>query len=169
MKTKLLAVAGLILCLGLWFRPALLAARQGDPQARSRLRERINDLYLLRLTRALDLTEEQTAKLYPLLTRVEKEKAELQRGLGLDLRDLREELARTPAGEETLLGLVEKIRRARLAIRERDDEVEAVLERVLTPVQRARYLVFTVDFFRTVGENLDRARGGGRGLIKRTP
>jgi Spy/CpxP family protein refolding chaperone len=169
MKTRHLAVAGLILCFGLGFRPAVLAARQGDPQARWRLRERISDLYLLRLTRALDLTEDQTAKLYPLLTRVEKEKAELQRGLGLDLRDLREELARTPAGEKTLMSLVEKIRRARLAIRVKDDEVEAVLERVLTPVQRARYLVFTVDFLRTVGENLDRVRGGGRGLIKRTP
>jgi Spy/CpxP family protein refolding chaperone len=168
MKTRHLIIAVVILGLGLGAQPALSAARQGDPQARLRLRERLSDLYLLRLTRALDLTEEQTAKLYPLLVRVEKEKAELQRGMGLDLRDLRAELLRAPAGEKTILGLVERIRQARQAVREKDDEVEAVLERVLTPVQRARYLIFTVDFMRTVGENLDRARGG-RGFVKRTP
>ena len=76
------------------------AGRRGDPQARTRLRENISDLYLLRLTRALDLTEEQTAKLYPFLTRVEKEKAELQRRMGPDLRDLRGELAGAPAGRQ---------------------------------------------------------------------
>ena len=76
-----------------------------------RLRERISDLYLLRLTRALELTEEQTARLYPVLTRAEKEKADLQRRMGLDLRDLRAELAKTPPKEATALLLADRIRR----------------------------------------------------------
>ena len=161
MKTKHLAVAGLILCLGLGIPAGLAGRPAGDPQARLRLRERISDLYLLRLTRALELTEEQTAKLYPVLTRVEKEKAEPPARHG----------PRSPgppggAGQDAAPGRGRSSAwsrgsgEARRAIREKDDEVEAVLERVLTPVQRARYLVFTVDFLRTVGENLDRARGG---------
>jgi Spy/CpxP family protein refolding chaperone len=160
------AVLVLVLALGTW-APAQ-GSLQGDPQARMRLRENISNLYLLRLTRALELTEEQTAKLYPFLTRVEKEKAVMERRLGLDLRDLREELAKSPAEEGRVLGLVARVREARRSIRQKDDEVEGVLDGVLTPVQKARYLIFTVDFLRSIGENLERARGL-RAPIKRTP
>ncbi len=168
MKTKRISIIGLAVSLTLALWTVSLAAQTGDNQARGRLRERISDLYLLRLTRALELTEDQTAKLYPLLTRVEKEKAVLQREMGLDLRDLRAELAKTPPGEETVLRLTDRIRQARRTIREKDESVEAALEGVLTPLQSARYLVFTVDFLRTVGENLGRARGN-RPPLKRTP
>lgn len=141
---------------------------QGDPQARMRIRENISNLYLLRLTRALDLSEEQAAKLYPLLTRVEKEKAGIQRRMGQDLRDLRAELAGSEAGERKVLELVARIREARSAIKRKDDEVEGVLDGVLTPIQQARYLIFNVDFLRSIGENLERARGL-KGPLKRTP
>jgi Spy/CpxP family protein refolding chaperone len=168
MKTRYASVAGLAAIVVLLAGSVALGAQQGDPQARARLRERISDLYLIRLTRALDLTDEQTARIYPLLTKVEKDKAALQGRMGLDLRDLREELAKTPPGDEAVLGLVGRIRQARRAIRQKDEEVEAALEGILTPVQRARYLIFTVDFLRSVGVNLDRVRGG-RVPLKRTP
>jgi Spy/CpxP family protein refolding chaperone len=167
MKKQALA-AILILGFCLVAVSAAQGGRQGEPQARTRLRERISDLYILRLTRALELTEEQTARIYPLLVRVEKEKAGLQRRLGLDMRDLRAELAKSPAGEGRMLELVARIREARRAIRGQDDEAETVLDGVLTPVQKARYLVFTVEFLRSVGENLERARGL-RAPIKRSP
>jgi Spy/CpxP family protein refolding chaperone len=160
------ALAG-VLILGLLGSLAASPAG-GQGQAQTRLRERIGDLYILRLTRALDLTEDQTARIYPLLVRVEKDKAGLQRQLGLDMRELRAELARPRAGEERLLELVGLIRGSRQAIRALDDEVESVLDKVLTPVQKARYLVFTVEFLRSVGENLDRARGL-RAPVKRNP
>ena len=89
----------------------------------------------------------------------------MERQMGLDLRDLRAELAATPAGEERILGLVARIKEARRALREKDGEVEDILDGVLTPVQKARYLIFTVDFLRSIGENLERARGQ-KGPIK---
>ncbi len=160
------AVFVLVLALGT-LAPAQ-GSLQGDPQARMRIRENISNLYLLRLTRALDLSEEQAAKLYPLLTRVEKEKAGIQRRMGQDLRDLRAELTGSGAGERRVLELVARIREARSDIRRKDDDVEGVLDGILTPIQKARYLIFTVDFLRSIGENLERARGL-RGPIKRTP
>lgn len=176
MIKKYLTVAAVCLGLSLGARPSAFAAPQdapraalqGEPQARMRLRERISDLYLLRLTRALELTEEQTARIYPPLTKAEKVKAVLQRQMSLDLRDLRVELADPQAGEGRVLELVARVGEARRAIRRKDDEIEALLEGILTPVQRARYLVFTVDFLRTVGESLERARGR-RGEMKRSP
>ncbi len=158
----------LILALGAWKNAwGGPQTEPGGAPARARLRERISDLYLLRLTRALDLTEEQTARIYPLLTRAEKDKAGLQRQMGADLRDLRAELAKPQPGEGTVLELAGRISQARRAIRQKDDDVETALEGVLTPVQRARFVVFSVDFLRAVGENLERARAG-RGALKRT-
>lgn len=165
---KYVPAAVFVLVLALGTSAPARGSLQGDPQARMRIRENISNLYLLRLTRALELTEEQTAKLYPLLTRFEKEKAEIQRRMGLDLRDLREELAKAAAGEQRVLELVARINESRLAIRQNDDEVEGILDGVLTPFQKARYLIFNVDFFRSIGLSLERARGL-KGPIKRTP
>jgi hypothetical protein len=164
-KRLILAVLGLALAAG------PVSASPGDPQEavpRPRLRENLSDLYLVRLTRALDLSEAQAAKLYPVLTRAEKDKATLQGRMGDDLRDLREELAGPSVREGRVAELVTRIREARRAVRQREDEVEAVLEAQLTPVQRARYVLFTVDFMRSVGENLQRVRGQ-RGVLKRIP
>lgn len=168
MIRKIITISIFGLCLAGVVRPAATVGPQSEPQARTRLRENISDLYLIRLTRALDLTEEQTATLYPLLTRAEKEKSALQGRMGADLRELRRELSGTPADEARILALVARIGEARRAIRAKEDEVDAVLEVNLTTVQRARYVVFTVEFLRSVGENLQRARGQ-RAIIKRNP
>ena len=168
MTRKNIAMVILGLCLAgvVWSAPP--RGLQGEPQVRSRLRDNISDLYLIRLTRALELTEDQTARLYPLLTRAEREKSAIQGRMGADLKDLRRELAGSPVEEGRILELVARIREARRAIRAKEDEVDAVLERSLTPVQRGRYIVFTVEFLRSVGENLQRARGQ-RAIIKRIP
>jgi Spy/CpxP family protein refolding chaperone len=167
-KTRRLITAGLFAALTLGAWSAAPGGQQAEPQLRARLRERINHLYLLRLTRALDLTEEQAAQLYPLLIRTEKEKAELQSQMGLDLGRLREELAKTSPSDEEILRLSGRVSRARRAIRQKDEEVEAALEGTLTPIQRGRYLLFTVEFLRSVGENLGGVRGG-RSPLKRSP
>lgn len=168
MTQKKIAMVILGLCLAgvVWSAPP--GGLQGEPQVRTRLRENISDLYLIRLTRALELTEDQTARLYPLLTRAEKEKSALQGRMGADLKALRRELAGSPVDEGRILELVARIREARRAIRAKEDEADAVLEGSLTPLQRARYVVFTVEFLRSVGENLQRARSQ-RAKIKRIP
>ena len=167
-KKRLIAACLMGVSLLAGFRTPARAGQSGEQAQRAGLRERIGELYLLRLTRALDLTEEQTAKVYPLLTRSEKQKAEIQRKMGQDLRALRAELAKTPPDDKELVALTGRIREARLAIRKGDEEVEAALDRVLTPVQRAQYLIFNIEFLRDVGENFGRIRAG-RPLLKRTP
>lgn len=167
MKKQALVVV-LVLALSLVAAAAAQAGRPGEPQNRARLRERIADLYIIRLTRALALTEDQAARVYPLLTRAEREKAGLQEGLALDMRDLQAALAAGRVDEGKVGETVARARAARRAIRDKDDEVEAALDAVLTPVQKARYLIFTVEFLRGVGESLERARGM-RAPVKRNP
>lgn len=155
-RDRLIAALALLAFLGTW--AAAQDAPQTDPQARTRLRENISTLYLLRLTRALELTDTQTGRLFPVLTRTEREKAEFQRRMNLGLMDLRAALEEPGEGESRILELVDRVRADRLAIRQRDEEAEAALDEVLTPVQKARYLLFTVDFYRNLGRHLEKAR-----------
>ena len=136
---------------------------QGQPQNRARLRDNINTLRLLRMTEALELSEAQTAKLFPVLTRIDKEKSELQNRMGAAIRNLREALDRTPPREPDVLALVERVRDLRESVRQKDAEFEAALDESLTPVQKGKYLVFLVDFARGLGEKLNQARQGRLG------
>jgi len=139
-------------------------AAQGTPTgpAQERIRRNIHTLRLLQMTQALDLSEEQAAKIFPVLNRIEKEKAELQRQVGLAVRELRAIIREGKAQEERLPAAVERVKSLRRAILEGEAKLEAFLEGQLTPVQRARYVLFSVDFYQGLGERLRRARGPGR-------
>jgi Spy/CpxP family protein refolding chaperone len=163
-KTPALA-AVLLLISGTW---VLAQPAQSTSQARTRLRENIDTLLLVRMTEALDLSEEQAAKLYPALTKIEKEKGSLQAQLGTDIRDLRTLLQRTGVREADILDKVKRIREERLNIKQKDEAFEAVLDAELTPLQKAKYVIFTVDFYRGLGEAMTRAREM-RGKIQRKP
>jgi CRISPR/Cas system CSM-associated protein Csm2 small subunit len=143
------------LMLGTWAQAGPL---QGGGQARARLRENINTLRLLRMTEVLELTEDQTAKLFPALTRIEKEKAEFQRLLGAEILRLRVAIAKSTASDDEILGLVGRVREIGRSIKEKDEEFDAVLDRSLTPVQKGKYVIFQIDFARGLREKLDRAR-----------
>jgi hypothetical protein len=143
---------------------ATLPAAAYVPQVRNRerIRENLMTLRLVRMTQALDLTEDQTAKIYPILNRIEKEKLDIQRRLGPEIEDLRAAAAKTPPVDADLLARIARIRDLRDQIKAKDDELEAFLNANLTLVQRAKYLVFTVDFYRGLGQVLDRARRQGQ-------
>jgi Spy/CpxP family protein refolding chaperone len=142
--------------LSLFFSVSPLAPQ--EPASRERIRENIHQLRLLRMTEALELSEDQTAKIYPAATRIEREKAALSRKIGQEIRDLRAMLRAETPDEPALAQKVTSIKELRKALQEKDQEFETVLEGNLTEVQKARYLVFVLDFYRGLGEKLDRAR-----------
>lgn len=162
-RSMALAIACLMAASAAWAR-----APQGDPGVRARLRENINTLMLVRLTQALELTEDQASRIYPVLTRIEKDKADLQARLAEEIRDLRQALRSAGGADKDLLERVMRIRDIRRAVREKDDEFEEVMDRNLTPIQKAKYTVFMVDFYRALGDRAVRAREA-RGKILRTP
>jgi Spy/CpxP family protein refolding chaperone len=154
-KNRMIVSFFACLIFGIW---AEARPQQAGPQARAKLRDNINTLRLLRMTEALELTEEQTAKLFPALTRIEREKTDLQRRMGTEIRDLRAALEKEPVREADVLGMVKRIRDIRQSIKEKDGEFEATLDESLTPVQKGKYLLFLVDFARGLGEKLNRVR-----------
>jgi Spy/CpxP family protein refolding chaperone len=166
MKTcRIIASFLACLILGTW---AMAGPPQGNPQARARARANISTLKLLRMTEVLELTEDQTAKLFPALTRIEKEKAELQRRMGTEILELRAALGKDQVRDTDVLARVKTIRDIRASIKQQDDEFDAVLDANLTPVQKGKYLIFLVDFARGLGEKLNQARQI-RGKISQNP
>jgi hypothetical protein len=118
----------------------------------------ISTLYLLRMVQALDLTEEQTAKIFPRVNKVEKEKRELNRKIGLRMRELRATVRQQDRDDEKLVRMVNEIRDFRKQVKSKDDELEGFLSENLSINQQAKYLIFVQDFLKELREKLNEAR-----------
>jgi len=152
-------------CLILFLFASWLEAQEKEmPQARGQnnIRHSLFTLRALRMTQELELTEEQTAAIFPELNRAEKEKAELQKKLISEIRELRLLLKENKAKDEDFEVRVQRIKELRERIRQREEEFEKFLFGQLTAVQRARYIIFSLDFNRAMMERLNRVRMAGQ-------
>ena len=157
MKTKY--VLSIFLCLFLLSSILSAAVSNGQlQQDRRRTRENIITMRLLRMTRVLELTEEQTAKIFPVVTHVEQEKMEIYLKVGKEMRDLRLALKSKTPDEKKISNKIKAIKEFRDRLESMDKELETRLEEILTLIQRAKYLVFSADFNRDLRNQLDRAR-----------
>jgi len=136
----------------------LAAFPDEENRARKKIRENINTLRLLRMTQALDLTEEQAAKIFPALNRIEKEKRGIQGEIGQKLKELRLVLAKEKSEDQEIENVIQELKGLRDALKSKDAELEKIVEENLTLVQRAKYLIFSVDFYRGLREKIDKAR-----------
>ena len=111
MKTSY--ILSILLCL-LLISSTLSGAIQDDqPQNRRRARENMKTLWLLRMTRVLELTEEQTAKIFPIVSRIEKEKSEIYIQVGKQVRELRLILREEEPDQKELKNKINKIKELR--------------------------------------------------------
>lgn len=125
-KTAVLFLS-LVILAGLAF-----ASAQDDAlQRRQKVRGDLVTLKLLRLTQALDLTEEQAAKIYPSINRIEKEKMDIQKRMSADIRDLRS-MVNGPTPKESDIEIKYKnVRAAQQSIKDKDAELDEFLEKNL--------------------------------------
>ncbi len=138
--------------------PGQTAPVERPSRAGSRIRETIITLKLLRMTQALDLTKEQTAVIYPVLTRLENEKYDLTRTLNEAMAELRLIVRRDKPDERKIGEVLATIDRMRSEISAKDREMDDFLKTKLTVVQEAKYVLFSVEFYRGLGERLERMR-----------
>ncbi len=110
------------------------------------------------MTRVLELTEEQAAKIFPVVTRVEKEKMEISLKVGKEMRDLRLALKSKTPDEKKISNKIKAVKEFRDRLESMERELETRIEESLTLIQKAKYLVFTADFNRDLRNQLERAR-----------
>lgn len=118
----------------------------------------ISTLYLLRMVQVLDLTEEQTAKIFPKVNRVEKEKREMNRKIGQLLRELRDRVRQQDVNEKELSRIMDDVKGLRMQVKNREEELQKFLEENLTVHQQAKYLIFIQDFVKDLRQKLNKAR-----------
>ena len=155
---KMKKITLIFLSLAFLGSPTFVSGQPNGWQNRQRVRENLVTLRLLRLTQALDLTEEQAAKIYPVINRIEKEKSEIQKQMSADIADLRRLVNEQPPREADIDAKNRGIKAARESIRVKDVELDEFLEKNLTTVQKARYLLFQIEFYRVLNDSLDRMR-----------
>ncbi len=137
---------------------AFASAQDNEMQKRQKVRENLVTLRLLRLTQALDLTEEQTAKIFPSINRIEKEKMDIQKQMSADIRDLRLMINGPTPKEADIEIKYKNVRAAQQSIKDKDAELDEFLEKNLTSIQKAKYLLFQIEFFRVLNDSMDRVR-----------
>ncbi len=155
---KIKYILSILVCFLLISSVLSAAIQEDQPQNRRRARENMRTLWLLRMTRALDLTEEQTAKVFPIVSRIEKEKNEIHLQIGKLIRELRLILREEEPDQKELKNKIDKIKELRNIIKKKDEELEGRMEENLTLVQRAKFLMFSASFYRDLRDQLDRAR-----------
>lgn len=148
--------------------PAEYLDKPPTKQQRDRVRKRIETLKMWKLTKALDLDEASSAKIFPVLNRYDKKKAEIHQNIREGMREMRKSLKENKTGglKNTLAMLEEKHR----ALQNINDEEWAELKKVLTVEQQAKLILFRHEFDREVhkliadAKNRRPERGGkGRG------
>jgi Spy/CpxP family protein refolding chaperone len=156
MKTKHVSLTLAFLVL---LSSAVFGQGQGPGgQNRQKVRENLATLRLLRLTQALDLSEEQAAKFFPNVNRIEKDKMQIQRDMSADIQKLRRLVADPKPDEAEIGARIKSVKEAQRLVRQKDDDLEAYLESSLTTVQKAKYVLFQIEFYRTLEQFLERGR-----------
>lgn len=148
-----------VLCALFFLSTSIFAAVQEEnTQIRRKVRRNVSTLMLMKMTQVLNLTEEQTAKIFPEVNRIEKEKMELFRQIKDQITSLKEILKEEAPSPDNLDKKVEDIKKLRSSLQSMDKELEVFVESQLTPVQKAKFVIFFQDFYRDLREKLDRAR-----------
>jgi len=117
-------------------------------EQRDRVRKRIQTLKMWKLTKALDIDETTSAKLFPILNRYDKRKAEIHQNIRKGMMEMRRSLKenRTKGLQNTLAMLEENHK----ALQNINDEEWAEMKKVLTVEQQAKFILFKQEFDRDV-------------------
>jgi len=130
--------------------------RPEGEQKIEKVRERIETLRMWKLTKALDLDEKTSVKVFPLLNRYDRERADLEIGLRKDMKGLRESLKDMKAGE--LKPLLERLEQNHKSLQTTNVEEWLELKKILTIEQQAKYIIFKLEFEREMRQVIEDAR-----------
>lgn len=133
--------------------------RRGGPPGSPPFAERLHEIRMERLQEALELSDEATVALREEMERnrrAHRDALEARRGA---IRELREELAEDPIRESEIARALEGLERHHETMGRLQREHHARLAEVLTPSQRARFLVFSRRFDERLRQMLHRGRG----------
>jgi len=125
-------------------------------EQRAMVRKRIETLKMWKLTKALDIDETTSAKLFPLLNRYDKRKAEIHQNIRKGMKEMRRSLKENRTeGLQSSLAMLEENHRALQSI---NDEEWQEMKKILTVEQQAKFIIFRHEFDRDVRKIISDAK-----------
>ena len=153
MKVKTIFTGGVIGCWLMLAAPAWAqppANQPGPPpgEPRPEKARNIESIKLWRMTQALDLSEEQTAKIFPNLHKLQKERRKFRQAHRQMMQELTALIQNPQLPENLLLKKVEQIEKAEKTFRDFERKSQEQIKDQLTPLQQAKLILFEEKFER---------------------
>jgi Spy/CpxP family protein refolding chaperone len=123
----------------------------------------IETIKIWKMTEALNLDEDQAAKLFPRLAQLEASRREFYRRQQLLRNELAELLKQRPLQDEEIKAKLNQLERTEIDFRGREQAIKGGLRSILSPEQQARLTLFEDRFeteMRRVIQDLQRRRHG---------
>lgn len=123
-----------------------------QPLPKERVREQIETIRMWKLTEALNLSQEQSMRFFPLFNQWERERHQLDLERNRLLDELKLVLKRERPKEKEIRTLLERLEENRVRRGEGQKDFWLQASKILTLRQRAEYLIFQRDFERRIRE-----------------
>lgn len=123
-------------------------SRPATKEQMERVRERIETVRMWKLTRALELDEKTSARLFPLLNKYDKKRVEIEHSLWTGIRELRNDVREKRDGR--LKDILDKLDADHAALQKINDEERSEVRRILTIQQQAKFFLFQMEFNREI-------------------
>lgn len=137
-----------IACLGLLLIFPSLLHPQEFSEEREKVKERIETIRMWKMMNTLDLSREQSEKIFPLLQEIEERRRMLFEERGRAMRELEETVRGEHPDEGAVVALMERIEQNQEEMEKLRREEKKSLGSILSPLQQGRYLIFKETFER---------------------
>ena len=156
---KIMFFAAILGAVGVVFaQPMCLGGLHNPPKE---VMERIETIKMWKLTERLDLSEEQAAKLFPLMKRFRERRDSLLRREADLVKQLRETVE-SGADSVQILEIIDALSDARMEECQIESEYYAKLREILSARQQAEYILFEIDFRKKLMELIRETYRGRR-------
>jgi len=154
----------LLISLGLLGTPSLLFAQPGmggcfppNPPPESKMRETLQTVMLIEMTKYVGLTKEQALEIAPILDEITENKQQYRKRQQEKFKKLKT-LVEVEENEKEIKSLIQILKKEEREFRDKDLELREKLLTGLTPVQQAKMILFQVYFREKIREIMRQAK-----------
>jgi len=130
---------------------------------REEVRKKIEAVRIWKLTEALKLDPDTSAKLSSFINPLDQQRQEIAHEQMMTMRELRTLLQSSKPSEAKLKAAIDRLEKNHLAMQENRNREFSGIKNILNTEQQARFILFQQDFRREMRHMISGAKGGGPG------
>ena len=128
---------------------------------REEVRKKIEAVRIWKLTEALKLDADTSAKMSAVINPLDQQREAIAREQMMTMRELRTLLQSQKPDQAKLKTAIDRLEKNHIAMQETRNKEFSAVKGILTTEQQARYIIFQQDFRREMRHMISGARGGG--------